>query len=71
MSRTGIQHPARIVPLAFLVVVCLGTALLMLPEARAGDGAAPFMTALFTSTSAVCVTGLIVEDTPLYWSTFG
>ncbi len=71
MSRTGIQHPARIVPLAFLVVICLGTALLMLPGARAGDGAAPFMTALFTSTSAVCVTGLIVEDTPLYWSTFG
>ena len=71
MPRTGIQHPARIVPLAFLAAICIGTVLLMLPGARAGDGAAPFMTALFTSTSAVCVTGLVVEDTPLYWSAFG
>ena len=71
MARTGIQHPARIVPLAFLAAICVGTVLLMLPGARAGDGSAPFMTALFTSTSAVCVTGLVVEDTPVYWSTFG
>lgn len=69
--RRGIQHPARLIPLAFLVVIALGTALLMLPAARAGDGSAPLLTALFTSTSAVCVTGLIIEDTPLYWSTFG
>lgn len=43
----------------------------MLPISRAGPGSAPFLTALFTSTSAVCVTGLIVEDTPVYWSSFG
>lgn len=71
VSRIGIQHPSRIVPLAFLAAICLGTALLMLPGARAGDGSAPLMTALFTATSAVCVTGLIIVDTPVYWSTFG
>jgi trk system potassium uptake protein TrkH len=59
------------VPLAFLAAIALGTVLLLLPIARAGPGGAPFLTALFTSTSAVCVTGLIVEDTPVYWSAFG
>lgn len=58
-------------PLAFLLAILAGTALLMLPLSRAGPGGAPFLTALFTSTSAVCVTGLIVVDTPTYWSGFG
>jgi trk system potassium uptake protein TrkH len=57
--------------LAFLLAIALGTGLLMLPAARAGEGGAPFLTALFTATSAVCVTGLIVQDTPTYWSGFG
>jgi trk system potassium uptake protein TrkH len=43
----------------------------MLPFARSGPGGAPLLTALFTATSAVCVTGLIVVDTPTYWSGFG
>jgi Trk-type K+ transport system membrane component len=43
----------------------------MLPPAAQGSGGAPFVTALFTSTSAVCVTGLVVVDTPTYWSPFG
>jgi trk system potassium uptake protein len=71
LRRGGIQHPARLVPLAFLAMIALGTALLMLPAATTGPGGAPFLTALFTATSAVCVTGLIVVDTPTYWSTFG
>lgn len=70
MPRT-IQHPARLVPLAFLVAILVGTSLLMLPISRAVPGGAPFLTALFTSTSAVCITGLIVEDTAAYWSGFG
>ncbi|MDJ0390103.1 potassium transporter TrkG [Roseomonas sp. E05] len=70
MPRT-LQHPARLVPLAFLLAILAGTALLMLPAARAGGGGAPFLTALFTATSAVCVTGLVVQDTPTYWSGFG
>jgi trk system potassium uptake protein TrkH len=57
--------------LAFLVVILLGTGLLMLPVSRADPGGAPLLTALFTATSAVCVTGLIVQDTPTYWSGFG
>jgi len=67
----GIQDPTRLVPLAFLVVVLVGTLLLMLPVARAGPGGAPLLTALFTATSAACVTGLIVVDTGSYWSPFG
>src|SRR5919112_6851842 len=70
LPRT-LQHPARLVPLAFLLAIAVGTGLLMLPASRAGEGGAPFLTALFTAASAVCVTGLIVEDTPVYWSGFG
>lgn len=66
-----ISHPARLVPVAFLIAIVLGTLVLMLPISREGPGHAPFLTALFTSTSAVCVTGLIVVDTPVYWSHFG
>lgn len=71
MRRQGIRHPARLVPLGFLIAILVGTGLLMLPVSKAGEGAAPLLTALFTSTSAVCVTGLIVVDTPVYWSGFG
>ncbi|MFC7528446.1 TrkH family potassium uptake protein [Actinoplanes sp. GCM10030250] len=69
--RSPWQHPARIVPLAFLGAIAVGTLLMMLPAARAEPGHAPFVTALFTAASAVCVTGLAVVDTPTYWSTFG
>ncbi len=65
------QHPARLVPLAFLLAIALGTGLLMLPAARAGEGSASFLSALFTATSAVCVAGLAVQDTPAYWSGLG
>jgi potassium uptake TrkH family protein len=57
--------------LAFLAAIAVGTVLMMLPASRAGEGHAPFLTALFTATSAVCVTGLTVVDTPTYWSGFG
>ncbi|HEY8610059.1 MAG TPA: potassium transporter TrkG [Roseomonas sp.] len=66
-----LQHPARLVPLAFLLAIAVGTVFLMLPISRAGGDRAPFLTALFTATSAVSVTGLIVVDTPTYWSGFG
>ncbi|RDC59024.1 Ktr system potassium uptake protein B [Alteripontixanthobacter maritimus] len=65
------RNPVQLIPVLFLGVILLGTVLLMLPFARAGAGAAPLMTALFTSTSAVAVTGLIVVDTPTYWSQAG
>jgi trk system potassium uptake protein TrkH len=69
--RRALQHPARLVPLVFMVGIALGTVLLMLPASKAGAGHAPFITALFTATSAVCVTGLTTVDTPTYWSGFG
>ncbi|MDT9687384.1 potassium transporter TrkG [Streptomyces sp. P9(2023)] len=64
-------HPARTVVLGFAGVVMVGTVLLMLPLAAADAGATDLLTALFTSTSAVCVTGLAVVDTGAYWSGFG
>lgn len=57
--------------MGFLSVILLGTLLLMLPPATQGRSRAPFMDALFTSTSAVCVTGLALHDTATYWSSFG
>ncbi len=63
MRRTKFFHPGRIIPFAFLAVIGLGTALLMLPAARTDPGHAPFVIALFTATSAVCVTGLAATDT--------
>ncbi len=67
------QHPAKVLALGFAAAIAIGTGLLMLPVAVA-DPAAGMPTweeALFTATSAVCVTGLIVVDTPVYWSGFG
>ncbi|WP_257003632.1 potassium transporter TrkG [Streptomyces sp. SA15] len=64
-------HPARTVVVAFAVVVALGTALLALPISAEGGTATGLVPALFTSTSAVCVTGLAVVDTGTYWSGFG
>lgn len=54
----------------FALTILAGTLLLMLPGA-ARQGSACFADALFTATSAVCVTGLVVRDTALYWSPFG
>jgi trk/ktr system potassium uptake protein len=65
------RHPAQLVSIAFAAVILVGTGLLLLPAATAGPESASVLTAAFTSTSAVCVTGLIVVDTATYWSTFG
>jgi trk system potassium uptake protein TrkH len=67
----GFHHPGRVIAGAFAAAVVVGTALLMLPIARAGEGRADFLTALFHATSAVCVTGLVTVDTGTYWSGFG
>jgi len=69
--RPRVQHPAQMIVAGFAIAIGIGTGLLMLPAAKAGAGAASALEALFTSTSAVCVTGLIVVDTPAYWSGFG
>ena len=56
---------------SFLAIILLGAFLLMLPISSAEGVVTPFSDALFTSTSAVCVTGLVVHDTYRYWSLFG
>lgn len=61
----------QIIILAFACVILLGGILLMLPVSSAAGLWTPFSEALFTSTSAVCVTGLVVHDTMTYWSVFG
>ena len=61
----------QIIALGFLLIILAGTALLMLPWATRAPGGASFGDALFTATSATCVTGLVVQDTGTYWSVFG
>lgn len=65
------KSPFRIIILGFLLVILGGSVLLMLPVSSQAGVSTPFLHALFTSTSAVCVTGLVVYDTATYWSTFG
>ena len=62
--------PARVLVLGFLVTILIGAVLLVLPGATVGSGLT-FLQALFTSTSAVCVTGLVVVDTGTTFSAFG
>jgi potassium uptake TrkH family protein len=69
--RERIAHPARIVPLAFLAAITVGTVLLSLPIATPGPTRPSVLTAAFTSVSAVCVTGLTTADTATFWSPFG
>ncbi len=61
----------QIIMMSFMAVILAGTFLLMLPVSSADGIITPFQDALFTATSAVCVTGLIVRDTATYWSAFG
>ena len=59
------------IALGFLTVIAAGTILLMLPAASQNGEATGLVTALFTSVSASCVTGLVLVDTATYWSGFG
>lgn len=61
----------QIIICGFLAVILVGTMILMLPISTVGRQWASFETALFTSVSAVCVTGLVVQDTASFWSAFG
>ncbi len=70
-SFTKTLTAGRIIILGFAAVVLLGTILLMLPISSRERVFTPFLDALFTSTSATCVTGLIIYDTGTYWSLFG
>ena len=62
---------SQVIILGFALVILGGALLLMLPISSRDGSITPFINALFTSTSAVCVTGLVVYDTATYWSEFG
>jgi len=64
-------NTAQIVALSFIITICIGMVLLTFPTATTDGQGASLIDALFTSTSATCVTGLIVQDTPHYFSRFG
>lgn len=63
--------PVQVLALGFAGVILTGALILTLPVSSSSGKSTSFLTALFTSTSAVCVTGLVVVDTGTYWSTFG
>ena len=62
---------SRVMALTFLGIIAFGTLLLMLPFASRNRQSAGLVTALFTATSATCVTGLVLADTWVQWSNFG
>lgn len=74
---SGLKHKkkrlssSKIIVLGFAGLIVLGALILMLPVSSKAGVVTPFNEALFTSTSAVCVTGLVVRDTGSYWSAFG
>ncbi len=69
-KRKARISPTKLIAVAFAVIIALGTGLLMLPVSSAGEPVG-FTDALFTATSATCVTGLVVGDTGTIWSGFG
>ncbi|HKH07370.1 MAG TPA: TrkH family potassium uptake protein [Agromyces sp.] len=73
MLRRGTRglHPAQAVVVGFGLVILVGTLLLLLPISTKSGESPSIVDALFTATSAVCVTGLTVVDTPVFWSPFG
>src|SRR5687768_9593239 len=70
-SQPAIRKSSAIVVLGFAALILVGTLLLLLPASTRSGAVPPLSLALFTATSAVCVTGLVVVDTGTYWSGFG
>ncbi|MCG7228449.1 TrkH family potassium uptake protein [Corynebacterium minutissimum] len=71
MIRGQFLGPARLTAAGFILLILAGTVLLMLPVSANVPDWTPFLPALFTATSAVSLTGLVVEDTATYWTPFG
>lgn len=63
--------PARVISASFMLVITVGTVLLMMPFAASSGHSVGLLRALFTATSATCVTGLVVLDTATGWTLFG
>ena len=71
MIKNNKMKPIHLIPLSFLAVIIIGAVLLTMPFSSANGEWTDFVTALFTSTTSVCVTGLVVVDTFAHWSFFG
>ncbi len=71
MNRLKKLHPVQILALFFIVVILFGTILLTFPISSNTGETTNYLDALFTSTSAASVTGLVIYDTGTYWSSFG
>lgn len=65
------MHPAMVMALGFLIIILVGAVCLTLPISSRSGKATSFLDALFTATSATCVTGLVRLGTATYWSDFG
>lgn len=70
-NRKPFLTPARIIPIGFLLLIAVGTGLLLLPCSTAPGARTDVLTALFTATTSVCVTGLVVVETAAHWTLFG
>ncbi|HCT65593.1 MAG TPA: Trk family potassium uptake protein [Lachnospiraceae bacterium] len=64
-------NPTKMIAVGYCIIILTGALLLCLPISSRGGNFTPFVDALFTATSATCVTGLVLYDTYTYWSTFG
>ena len=71
IKKNSYLGPAQTLVAGFLIIIIMGTFLLSLPIASNNNQSIPFLDALFTATSAVCVTGLTVVNTYAHWSLFG
>jgi trk system potassium uptake protein TrkH len=72
VNQKGIKlAPVQIIPASFFLAIMAGTILLMLPVSSASGRGTDILTALFTATTSICVTGLVVVDTFAHWSFFG
>lgn len=71
LKKKNMYTPVQILALGFAIVILIGAILLSLPIASQSGEITPFIDCIFTSTSAVCVTGLVTLDTGTYWTYFG
>ena len=66
-----LTNPVHVIPVSFLAAIAVGTLLLLLPFSTVEGQHTDILTALFTATTSVCVTGLVVVDTFAHWTWFG
>lgn len=71
MKKKANLGPAQVLVIGFLITIVIGSLLLSLPIASNNNQSLPYLDALFTATSAVCVTGLVVVNTYAHWTLFG